>query len=849
MPLAPGTILGSYQIDSLLGSGGFGEVYKARDRRLGRAVAIKILGTSVAEDAARRDRFLREARAAAALSHPNIAVLYEVGEDQGRLFMAFELVPGETLRAVIGGRSLNPARAIDFAIQLAEALAEAHAAGIVHRDIKPDNIIVMPKGRLKILDFGLATWMASVEQEHTGDQTTRMVTSVGTTLGTIAYMSPQQALGEPLDHRTDIFSLGIVLFEMLTGRLPFTGTTSTAMALQIVQAPLQAPSSVNSAIPIEIDRIVLKALTRGLDQRYQSASSLAAELRGVRSALDVGATADRPADAIVAGRRRRWSRRVAAALVVTIATAWGWWERDALRSAWRRTLGQTPASVIAVMPFELNGPDQSRLYFADGLTDDVIARLGLVPGLRVIGRSSTRSYRGRDPRAVARQLGAAVVLTGTVQPEVNEVRVTVALVDPSDGAQIWSAQYTRQLRNIFAVQADIATDVTRRLRGALVVTAALSRTTSRVVDQRAYDLYVQGRDRIARRQVSEAVGLFAQAVAVDPGLAEAHAGLAEALSRQATFAGHENELSIAARIQSEVDAAFSVDPDLPQAHSAAALVATDLNEALRHIRAAIAADPSSAAPYHVMGDMINLYAPELSIRLYRASLDLDPYYDANHGDIARSDLLLGRRDDAAREAAIVPSDPVGARLILGETDLIDHRPPPIVGGGPTAGAYLGPWTRYVRGLMHAGRHDLAQPLIASILGLAPGFCEARALEVGELRQMQSARAASAAKAVAALVDGEDPSGVLARCGAVLGAVVGDGARAAASIDRMTAHFIHDDALVSADLMAFDQRHAWYPWNQIAGDARVIASVGRLAAARAKVRVYLPTMLPSLAPSR
>src|SRR5258705_7538887 len=277
--------LGQYKILDRIGAGGMGEVYRARDTRLGRTVAIRVLAANVAGDQERRERFLAEARATAALSHPNIAALYEIGEDQGQLFLVFEFVPGETLRTTIAGRPLNPRRALDLAIQIADALADAHAVGVVHRDIKPDNIIVTPKGNAKILDFGLAKWTTGgAEREHAA---TMMATAAGTTLGTVAYMSPEQALGEAVDERTDIFSLGIVLFEMLTGRLPFTGTTSTALALQIVQTPAPVPSSVNRSLPVELDAIVGKAMAKSLDQRYGSAAALAAELRSVGAVLDV----------------------------------------------------------------------------------------------------------------------------------------------------------------------------------------------------------------------------------------------------------------------------------------------------------------------------------------------------------------------------------------------------------------------------------------------------------------------------------------------------------------------------------------------------------------------------------
>jgi eukaryotic-like serine/threonine-protein kinase len=331
--------LGDYKILDRIGAGGMGEVYRARDARLGRTVAIKVIDPQVTADPQRRDRFLKEARAAATLSHPNIAALYGIGEDQGELFLVFEFVPGENLKTVIGGRPLNPRRAIDLAVQIADALADAQAEGIIHRDIKPSNIIVTPKGNAKILDFGLAAWTnGGAEREHAAEAVTVRVTAPGTTQGTVAYMSPEQALGGQLDHRTDIFSLGIVMFEMLTGKLPFSGATSTALALQIVQAQAPLPSSVNRSLPVELDHIVSKALAKSLDHRYESAVTLSAELRSVGAILDVRSDANPPPALQVAVQQPR--RRSAGAwmiwlLVLAALTAVGWLERDAIQGLWR----------------------------------------------------------------------------------------------------------------------------------------------------------------------------------------------------------------------------------------------------------------------------------------------------------------------------------------------------------------------------------------------------------------------------------------------------------------------------------------------------------------------------------
>jgi serine/threonine-protein kinase len=333
--------LGHYKILDRIGAGGMGEVLRARDTRLGRTVAIKVMAAHIAADPERRERFLQEARAAAALSHPNIAALYEIGEDQGQLFLVFEYVPGETLKTVIGGRPLNPRRAIDLAVQVADALADAHAEGIVHRDIKPANIIVTPKGNAKILDFGLATWTSGgAERKDAAHTATVVVAPGGTTQGTVAYLSPEQALGERVDHRTDIFSLGIVIFEMVTGKLPFSGATPTALALQIVQAQAPSPSSVNRSLPTELDPIVGRALAKSLEQRYESSVTMSAELRSVGAILDVRSDASPPSPLPSAVRqpRRRSGGGWIILLVVLAALLAAWFQRDSIERLWRSTV-------------------------------------------------------------------------------------------------------------------------------------------------------------------------------------------------------------------------------------------------------------------------------------------------------------------------------------------------------------------------------------------------------------------------------------------------------------------------------------------------------------------------------
>ncbi len=290
--------LAQYRILDRIGAGG-SAVYRARDTRLGRTVAIKVLADAIVGDPERRDRFLRDARATAALSHPNIAALYEIGEDKGHVFLACEFVPGQTLKAVIGGHPMNPRRALDIGVQLADALAEAHAAGIVHRDITPTNIIITPKGHAKILDFGLTTWAA-----------------VGAERDDAPYLSPEQAHGDTVDHRTDLFSLGVVLFEMLSGTLPFRGTTAADVA---VPPAAPASSSANKSLPSELDVCVAKAIAKNPDARYQSAATLAADLRAATAILDVRTAAHAPSTAAVIELPRRRSYTALIALVLAIA--------------------------------------------------------------------------------------------------------------------------------------------------------------------------------------------------------------------------------------------------------------------------------------------------------------------------------------------------------------------------------------------------------------------------------------------------------------------------------------------------------------------------------------------------
>ena len=631
---------GHYKILDRIGAGGLGDVYRARDTRRGRTVAIKVVAPAIAADLAQRERLVHDAHAAAAVSHPNIAALYEIGEDQGELFLAFEFVPGETLEAAIGGRPLNPRRAVDLAAQVADGLAEAHAAGIVHGALTADTIIVTPKGNAKILDVGLAAW------------TTRSVTPSQTATRT---------LGTPIDHRTDVFSLGVVLYEMLTGRWPFADAAPAGPGVQSGQAPSPSPATTN-AVPGELEAIVSKALAKSPDQRYDSIATMAAELRTAASILDARSERSDPdaaARPALATRRRSFvGISVLLVLFAGVAAA-AWWQRTAIDRAWRHATGPSPRPVIVVMPLTVGDADAAQTVFADGLADDLITRLGQTPGVTVVGRAALRRNRGRASRDVAHDVGAAVVLTGTMHRDHDDVTVALALSDPADDAAIWSSEYTRSLKDIFALQARAAEDITQALRLPLRLTAATARTSSRQVDRTAYELYLQGRQAAADGQSADAVKDYQAAIAADDALPEAFAGLARALPA-AGAGGNSEDAARRERIRTAAERAYQLDPDLAAANVAMALASASLPQTLQYLKRAIDLDPSNGETYRDVSDVIRTVAPDLSAAFNRRAAELDPQTAGERVPVAawrpigvgrqRAAEAIARDGEAARRA-------------------------------------------------------------------------------------------------------------------------------------------------------------------------------------------------------
>ena len=616
--------LGHYKILGQLGTGGMGDVFRARDTILGRTVIIKVIPRTITADPERRARFLQDARAAATLSHPNIATLFEIGEEGSHLFLVFEYVPGQPLSKVISGRPLNIRSALDIAIQLVDALAEAHARGVAHRDIKPANIVVNPKGPAKFLDFGLVAW--TEEGATSRAVPTQLQDASAIAFGTVAYLSPEQAVGEPVDHRADLFSLAVILFEMLTGRAPFAERAASATVVRIAAKAPAAPSSLNPDVPPELDAILLRALASRLDDRYQSAASFAAELRSAAAILDIR-TGDREPPAVIQRRPgRTWPTRLAAVVVlVLLAGAVGWTGQDAARRLWWRWFGPALSPVIAVLPFDAG--ETGRDYFASGLTEDLVTRLGQIPGLKVVGRSSMREYSGMDLPTMAAELNAAVVMTGSVRPGSGEIHLEAELVEPQGGVSFWSGQYTGEMSQVFAVQTELAEATARALGITLEPSAARARKKSHVVDARAYDLYVRGRDAAVRRDTAQAIEFYELALAEEEGLAEANAGLAQALHLGVLAGEHADDSATEMRIQGAATRAVATDPDLPPAQLAQGLAAASLVDALTSLHRAIDLDPSFSEGYDQIGRQIIELDPVLALRFFEKALELDPLRD------------------------------------------------------------------------------------------------------------------------------------------------------------------------------------------------------------------------------
>jgi TolB-like protein/Flp pilus assembly protein TadD len=696
-----GQCVSRYRILSKLGGGGMGVVYEAEDGELGRRVALKFLPEDLADNTEILERFKREARAASALNHPHICTVYDVGRHEGRPFIVMERMSGQSLKHLLGEGKLPVERVVDLGDQIADALDAAHRAGIVHRDLKPDNVFVTDRGEAKILDFGLAKLeeVADAASPSTAGASPPVdqLTTPGLTVGTVAYMSPEQARGAAVDGRSDLFSLGILLYRMASGRMPFLSVSAGDYFRAVLTDPPIPLSQIDPDVPPQLEEIVFKCLEKDPDLRYPTASGVRADLKRLRrdSQSSLARHAVSQPVAVAPPERRRPVLAIVAAAAIAVLGVAGYWV------AQRRQPATAPTAVsetrrIAVLPFEnLGDPEDG--YFADGMADEVQSKLARLPGLAVIARGSTLEYRAsaKRPGEIARELGVDYLLTATVRWQrvagKSRIRVTPSLVEVTGSATPvtrWQEAFDADLEDVFAVQTRIATEVASALEMALGASQAAELESPPTSNLEAYDAYLQGRqladrgfDLTTQRLASEK---FEQAVALDPEFASAWARLA--LSRSLLFGNGQRRAEVREGARAAAERALALAPDAAGSYWAMAVyhraVLGDPAGALEVLRRGLQVAPDDVNLLRNVG-----YAeqergrPAAALEPMRRADFLDPRYWPNKLALANT-LLRLHRPREAREVA-----ETGLALSPETFDLLQSKLDSYLQEGDLAGAH------------------------------------------------------------------------------------------------------------------------------------------------------------------
>ncbi|HEY7161291.1 MAG TPA: protein kinase [Acidobacteriota bacterium] len=602
-----------YTILSKIGSGGMGEVYLAKDEKLDRTVALKILPPEFASDPARMHRFVQEAKAASALDHQNVAHIYEIGESNGTNFIAMQYIEGATLETYVKDRQLQSNEILDIAIQIADALDVAGAKGITHRDIKAANIMITPRGQIKVLDFGLA----KVEQKTSSQPEASMMetatgTSPGMILGTVQYMSPEQALGKPVDHRSDIYSLGVVMYQLATGKLPFSGNTPSETLNRILNSQPEAIARFNYNIDSALEHIIRKCMEKDPDRRYQSARELVIDLKNLKR--DSESSPHSEITRVVQTKQRSMVRYVIAiAILAMIALAAIFYFRYAQRSEIRS---------LAVLPFVNSNQDPSKAWLTDGITETTINSLSQIPDLKVMARSTVDRYKGKtlDPLKAGRDLKVDAVLTGNISQQGNDLVIGAELVKVDDGSLIWGDNYRNKISDLVSMQRTISERISDELHVRL--TGAQKKVISKqfTTNPETYELYLKGRffwNKRDEEDIRKAIDFFQQAINKDPNYALAYVGLADSYVVRSSPFSREVRLE---KGSAAANKALELEPTLAEAYV------------------------SLAATRELEWDW------KVSEKLYRKAIELNPNYPTAHQWLGELLVQDGRIDEGLIES-------------------------------------------------------------------------------------------------------------------------------------------------------------------------------------------------------